>query len=253
MTPTDASTTSFLEEIPFRHRADGDGVVGELDVVPELLVPGEDRVRISVLGSVADVITGILISSRTAPYIALTVDLSVRVAKPIGLGTVPMRSRVVKLGRTLATAEAWFYDGDDIAAHAWLTFMASPRPQDTLPEITMERDRTGRRMAEPFMDALGFVDAAPGVVEVERRPYTLQPAGTLQGGVVCAIVERAAETLTSRRVEEIDVRYLSTVRIGPGRADAELFSDDVARVDVVDAGRDDGRVASTGFVRFGSR
>lgn len=245
-----AEAVSFLAEIPFRHRASADGVEGELQVTEELLVPSHGGVRISVLASAADVITGVLTSTATAPAVALTTDLAVRVLRPIGLGRLTMACRVVKQGRTLASTEAWFHDGEHIAAHAWLTFMASPRPQDTLPQISLDREVEGPGMREPFADALGIKEVRPGLVEVSRRPYTLQPAGTLQGGVICALAECAAESLSGRAVKEIDVRYLSAVRKGPGRATAEALDADTAKVKVVDAGCHDDRIASVGFARF---
>jgi acyl-coenzyme A thioesterase PaaI-like protein len=247
-------SNSFLQELPFSHHQSEGGVVGEMDVTESLLVPGRDQVRISALASVADVITGVLISSRTTPALALTVDLGVRVIRPPGLGPLELTSRVVKLGRTISAAEGWFRRDGELMAHTWATFMASPRPQDTIPGIAPNRARGPREITEPFAEALGLDLIKPGIVQVERRPYTLQPAGTLQGGVICAMAEVAAESITESPINEIDVRYLSTVRIGPGRATAEALDATRSQVTIVDAGLDDNKsgdhkVAAMAFTR----
>lgn len=240
---------SFLGDLPFSHHQTEGGVIGEMDVTESLLIPGEDHVRISALASVADVITGVLISTQTAPALALTIDLGVRIIRPIGLGPLELTSRVAKLGRTISATEGWFRRDGELMAHAWATFMASPRPQDTIPGIPPNRDRGATEISEPFADALGLQLIAPGVVDVERRPYNLQPAGTLQGGVVCAMAEVAAESVTQRPVTEIDVRYLSTIRVGPGRATAEALDNTRSQVTIVDAGRESSKIAAMAFTR----
>ena len=240
---------SFLQELPFSHHQTDDGVVGEMEVTEHLLVPGTDRCRISALASVADVITGVLVSTRTSPLLALTVDLAVRVLEPVTPGPVELSSRVVKLGRSLSATEGWFHKDGRVVAHTWATFMASPRPQDTIPGIPPNRARGPNEIDQPFAEALGLVVVEPGVVEVERTPYTLQPAGTIQGGVVCAVAELAAESATGRPVTELDVRYLSTIRTGPGRGVAAPLDDQRSQVTVTDAGGSPDRVAAMAFAR----
>lgn len=241
---------SYLEEIPFSHHLADGGLEGELEITDHLLVPEGRQVRISVLSSVADVLTGVLIAdSSPDPKTAMTVDLSVRIFKPITAELLQLRSRIVKRGRTLSTAEAWFHRDGQPVAHAWATFMLSPRPQDTMKGVPMTKTRGEVEMSQPFTVALGFDTIEPGVVEVKRSPYTLQPAGTIHGGVVCALAEDAALSLTGRPVTELDVRYLSTIRIGPARATAAMLHDNVTKVTVVDAGRDDDRIASVAFAR----
>lgn len=249
MTDSFDGSQSFLEDLEFDYQPTDTGIAGSFDVTSHALVPGTDQVRLSVLASVGDVVTGILVSSRTKPLVALTVDLSVRLLAPCGVGPLQMESRVAKQGRSISATEAWFRRDGVTVAHCWATFMGSPRPQDTLPGLPMQRARSTKTLPAPFADALGLRVIEPGVVDVDRRPYTLQPAGTIQGGVVCALAEVAAETRFGRPLQEIDVRYLSTIRIGPGRAEAELLTDELAQVTVTDAGRDDGRTASVAFAR----
>ena len=148
---------SYLEEIPFSHHLADGGLEGELEITDHLLVPEGRQVRISVLSSVADVLTGVLIAdSSPDPKTAMTVDLSVRIFKPITAELLQLRSRIVKRGRTLSTAEAWFHRDGQPVAHAWATFMLSPRPQDTMKGVPMTKTRGEVEMSQPFTVALGF-------------------------------------------------------------------------------------------------
>jgi acyl-coenzyme A thioesterase PaaI-like protein len=99
-----------------------------------------------------------------------------------------------------------------------------------------------------FDRAVGVLEQAPGVVEVPRRPFVEQASGSLQGGVVALLGEAAAQSLTGRPVVDLDVRFLSAVRAGPGRATATALDDELVRVEVRDVGRG-GRLAALAMVR----
>jgi hypothetical protein len=47
---------------------------------------------------------------------------------------------------------------------------------------------------------------------------------------------------------DLDIRYLSAVRVGPGRATAKLLGDDLIRVELRDSGSDS-RLASVIIIR----
>ena len=91
---------------------------------------------------------------------------------------------------------------------------------------------------------------APGVAEIELVEFVMQASQSLQGGVFGLLAEVAAESLTSAPVLDLDIRYLSAVRVGPGRATATLLGDDLVRVEVRDGGNDN-RLASLILVRVG--
>ena len=250
MTTSNDRGRSFLEDLPFTYRPVKNGISARLEVSDELTEPEDNQVRISVLASVADVITGVLLSSMTET-IALTVDLSARIVAPIGPGLLEADSRVVKQGRTLSSTEVVFHHGGRLVAHSWVTFMPAPQPVPRPVESSLERLEPGKGMRRPFIEELGILEAEEHVFEVERSPYTLQPVGTLQGGVICALAEFAAEKRIGAPISEISVHYLSTIRIGPGRASAEPLGSDRALVTVVDAGRDDHRIGAVGFASSG--
>jgi len=254
----DQNAKSFLHDLKFDLRptvqeGPGRGMTGTLDVTPEMLVAGSDRVQLGVLATVADVAMGTPISDVVGkPVIGLTVDLVVRCLRPLGPGTYGIDARVLKRGRTISVAETTFLDGADVVGHSIATFM----PVEIDGPLAMPMPEKGPRIGEgdldtSFVDALGVVVERPGVAMVDRRPYTLQPAGTIQGGVVCTLVEVAAQSLLGGPIADLDVRFLAQVKHGPGRAEAERLDDRSARVIVTDAGSGDPRATAYAIARLG--
>jgi acyl-coenzyme A thioesterase PaaI-like protein len=243
----------FITEIGFMHRGAGDDVVGELVVQPHLCIPGTTVVRPSVLATVGDVMVGVLASAVTAPRVALTADLTVHTLAAAGADRLTMVGRLLKAGRTLVIGEVWFTASghEQPAALTEISFMASPRPQDVIPLPTADRDFNDGRFDRPFAEALGARVIAPGVVEMDRDPYVLQPAGTIQGGAVALVAELAAETLAARAVDDLQIRYLSAVRVGPARSSARALTADTARIEVRDTGNHD-RLTTVAVARLGS-
>jgi acyl-coenzyme A thioesterase PaaI-like protein len=107
-------------------------------------------------------------------------------------------------------------------------------------------------LGQPLPEYVGAHVVAPGTAEVERAPFLEQAAGSLQGGVVALLAEMAAGSLAGGApVLDLDVRYLSAVRVGPGRATATPFGGGLARVEVWDRGRAD-RLIALAFARTGT-
>jgi acyl-coenzyme A thioesterase PaaI-like protein len=245
---------NFIAHLGFENRdtAGGTGSVAAT-VVPELCVPGTERVRPSLLLTLADVVAGSVANQYVAPRICMTLDLDVRVLRPAPLGRIIARAEVLKSGRNTTSCETWFVaaadpDGDPFAvSHS--TFVASPRPEDVM-EIPPGSLPLKRRplLTRPLADDVGCRILAPGVAEVDVRDYVVNPTGTVQGGIVALLAELAAETVTGdvRPVTELDVRYLATTRVGPARAEATLVGPaeaGIVRVELRDVGRD-GRLAA---------
>jgi acyl-coenzyme A thioesterase PaaI-like protein len=163
-----------------------------------------------------------------------------------------MTGEIVKKGRSTVAGEVFFFDAETMApvAYSYLTFMGSPRPQDRPPAFTRGM-RTVGTMEQPFPEYVGARIIEPGVVDMERTPFVVQAAGSLQGGAVALLGELAAETLTGSPVIDLDVRYLSAVRVGPGRATATLLGQGLVRVEVRDRGRDD-RLTALALARVAS-
>ena len=237
----------FVNDLGGWYRLAGERCAGEFEVTGEMLGP-DGSVRASILATQADMIGGALANRASTPRVPLTVDLTVHRVEPVGVGTLSMVARILRAGRRTVVTEAAFVAGGErplVVSQA--TFMPSPNPVDEQPFVG---DRDGGRpsLARPFADQLGIRVLAPGVTELDRVPYTMQPTGTIQGGGVAAVAEVAAETACGAAVLDIDVRFLAAVRVGPARATAEVLGGGRVRVEVRDRGRGD-RLTATLMAR----
>jgi acyl-coenzyme A thioesterase PaaI-like protein len=246
------SPQSFVSEIPFAFEMSDDGLemVGSAGVTDALRAVPSGPPRASVLATIADCIGGIPACLVTAPSLAVTLDIAVRMVGEHAGDRLDVAGEVVKRGRSTVAAEVRFADAQtgSLVATSYVTFMGSPRPQDLAPLLERGMQTTGS-MPIPFPEFVGTRTLSAGVVEVDLTPFVMQASGSLQGGIVALIGEVAAESLTRSQVLDLDIRYLSAVRVGPGRASATLLRADLARIEVRDIGSDN-RLAALIFARM---
>jgi acyl-coenzyme A thioesterase PaaI-like protein len=241
----------FVNDIPFGFDLAEDGIsmVGDCTISDALRSAGSALPRASVLATIADCVGGVPACLSTAPRLAVTLDIVVRnVAKRCG-DRLELAGEVVKQGRSTVAGEVRFSDAEtkELVALSYVTFMASPRPQDNAPPMLRGMRTTGS-MPIPFPDYIGLRIVEPGVTEMDLVHFVMQASQSLQGGAVGLLGEVAAESLTSSPVLELDVRYLSAVRVGPGRATATRVGRDLVRAEVRDVGSDN-RLAALILVR----
>jgi acyl-coenzyme A thioesterase PaaI-like protein len=232
----------FIGDLGFSQRFDGDTMRGEIEITDELRVPGTELVRSSVLATLADVVTGVPATRHTHPRFALTLDLTVQGLAAAHGDRLEMVGRVLKAGTSIVATEASFTEpgSGQLVAYSYVTFVRAPRPQDVSPVLSTEPRHFGpNNFTRPFAEQLGAKVLSPGVVHMERDPYVQQPTGTIQGGAVALMGELAAESLLGAPVVDLDVRYLSAVRVGPARTSAVALDASTARVEIRDAGNDD--------------
>jgi acyl-coenzyme A thioesterase PaaI-like protein len=241
----------FVSEIPFGFDLADDGVTmrGDATISDALRSPGSPLPRPSVLATIADCIAGIPACFVTTPALAVTLDIAVRMVADRCGDDLIVAGEIVKPGRSTVASEIRFSDAATatLVAVSYVTFMASPRPQDQAPPLQGGMRTTGS-MPVPFPAYVGTRHLGPGVAEVDLTPFVMQASGTLQGGVVAMVGEVAAESLSGSPVLDLDVRYLSAVRVGPGRATAAAMGGGLVRVEVRDAGSND-RLAALIFAR----
>jgi len=143
-------------------------------------------------------------------------------------------------------------DDPDPFAVSVSTFMA--RSFDMPDDRGGRWSRAERPMVQPIATRIGARGVAPGVVELDRHPDVVNGAGgTIQGGIVATLAELAAETALADEgrwfVQDLDVRYLRGVRVGPARAEATVVGrhrdEATVRVEILDAG-DGGKAVTYG-------
>ncbi len=210
----------------------GDLIVGGATVQPNICVPGLPMPRISMLATYADNAGG-LDASRSFGSVAPTLDLSVHVVRAPSTADLTYESRLIKVGRRVSVAETWFRaDGEaDPYAVAISTFVIVSEPDPhgiTLPSHLDAPFSPPLALETRIEDHAGIAVVEPGVVDIEHRPSVGNSRGTLQGGMVALVAERACETLLERTgaphvVTSLDLRYLSSMRVGPVRTTARVL------------------------------
>jgi acyl-coenzyme A thioesterase PaaI-like protein len=241
----------FLTKLGVSYRAEGDRVIGKFEGTDYMRVPGTRLVRAGVLATVADVVSGWGANAAVFPRIPLTVDLTLHPLGPFDGDALDVVARLLKVGRNTIVAETLFTQERPVAlSHA--TFTVSPRPEDVfgVDYAVRERGIQPASLSRPILDDIGARMVAPGVVELDRVPYVMQPAGTIQGGAVALIAELAAESSVGAPVTDLEIRYLSAVRVGPACATAEVLNSGLVRVEVRDVGHAD-RLTAVVVARVG--
>jgi acyl-coenzyme A thioesterase PaaI-like protein len=244
---------SLIAEIGMLAELVGDEIRGRAPVVPEMLVPGTDCLRMSLLAAWADTLIGFQSIAAVAPRVPVTLDLSVDLHRlPRGVNEVTTRTRVLKAGSSMVTAELDFQaDGEPIGL-AMAAFTVGPHVSRTLPPVdtlVTYYSSAVSLLEQPYAERAGCIRTAPGVAELAMAPDKVNAAGTMNGGLIALAVEEAAlSTAPDAALRSLTMRYLRSGRIGPFVATAERTGD-LARIDVRDAGNDN-RVVIAAIGRF---
>jgi len=228
---------------------EGETTFGRALIEDFLRVPGTPYPRISVLATMVDVVAG----SRPTGPINPTVDLRVHLMDLVPMSSVRVRCDVLRAGRRLFVAQSLLYadDADGPFGRSVVTFM---NRQLLVPPAGAGRV-TPRRTTQPggrVEDLLGVRAVDETTVEIDPTPRLSNgPGGTVQGGVLALLGELATERALGRpavAVTDLDIRYLSPVRVGPVQATAEVHSrtgpQPAADVRITDAGNAGSLVAS---------
>jgi uncharacterized protein (TIGR00369 family) len=236
--------THLLQELGFDHWVADGFSYGRTQVLPGMLVPGTELVRIGALVILADMAAGQPPSGAVTP----TTDLNVHVARLRPMRTINVAARVLKAGATLMVVRTTLAADDDPEPFAvsLATFMNRSVP------IGTHLAPSDVRLSQPLDVRIGAQVVRPGLVElVPDADIDNGHHGTVQGGVLATLAELAAESLLAEQgpcvVTDLDIRFLSRVKVGPVRAVAEPVVDGrsgrVVDVTIADAGDGDRVVA----------
>ncbi len=228
-------------------------LVGRLDPPPAIC--GRGTIPMAAVVFLVDVVGGLTIDKDPDAW-AFTSDLSIRLPLERAPRRIDTTATPLRNGRRSAICETPLMVDDRSWGSCFVSFAKVSRRADDPPKPPFDPEAGARRMASPALetavrDAVGIVsqDPAAGVANVELRPELLNPAGALQGAMVAALAEAAAEDLADHHlgsdrphvVTEMEIRYLAQNRTSPIASRAWFIgppSDGLVRVDLVD---DDGR------------
>lgn len=232
-----------------------------IPAVPEVL-RADGTVRAEVLMTILDEATGFAAVLSALPGWASTAALHVGFANRPAADEVRVEVQLVKAGKRLVFLAADLRSGHESLGWASAEFahvprsgqneeMGVPRPD---PRIEHDLALEESTLDGPFPDAAGLVtvDAATGVVELELGSWVRNTGGMLHGGMVGALVVRAAELASGGVATSADVQFLAAGRVGPFRTGAVALGDRgderVWRVETRDLGRDEVRPMTRALV-----
>ncbi len=214
-------------------------------------------VRAGALAVLVDVVGGGLAAVAARPDWIATADLTLHLLPVPVEGEVEARGRVLRAGRTTVVVEVELADtaGGSLGV-ATMTFAVLPRRDSNLTvdqagivsRVSFAVEQS--RFASDFHDQvqLTVVDAGAGVTELPLRDYVRNSMGAVQGGIVAAGADAAAEhTLADAcggpvEVVDLQISYLALVKQGPMRTTATVLDAQPAfgsaHVEIVDGGAD---------------
>ncbi len=227
MTDVPADFHMIPSRLGVSFRLDDDRFVGILHPPTALCVRGV--VPAAAIVYLTDVVTGVPVDQDVESWL-FTSELSVRAPLAPPPASIESWSTTLRAGRRSVTCEApLFVDGTEWGT-CFAGFARVPRREG---ESKIEIDTAGvvaRGTAPPLdipvREAVGIetLDRARGVASVDLRYDLLNPAGALQGAMVAALAEAAAEDLADHHralgtdlhvVTEMEIRYLAQNRVSP--------------------------------------
>jgi len=210
---------------------------------PEGCIEGTDRPRTGVLFGYLDIVAGSPPSGPINP----TVDLQVRLFSQPRQGVIRFTARTLRQGRSLYVAEIEMRHADEEEPFGvgLATFINRPMAlvdrTERAPGSAGEGDAEGQR----FSRLAGLRRVRPGCLELDVSEMSNHPHRTVSGSTLGRLIEEACLDLFDGAVfvDELDVRFLDRVKIGPIRATATTVGSHhdatTVRIEVVDAGHQD--------------
>lgn len=230
---------------------DGDDLVGQAQIVPNMCVPGTDALRLSVMAIWADTLIGLIAMKTIAPRIPVTLDLDVHVFEPIWQGgAVCSRARLTKAGKSVMVFTIDFTDeAGRPLGFGQSSFMAAPDPNLTTPPGDWAIKRFAENHAEllqPLAERVRCERVGPGLATLPWASDTQNSARAINGGVLAVAIEEAALSAVSpqQTLSSLTVRYLRSVRTGPALARAHVNAG-LGQVEVRDASNDAVAIVAT--------
>jgi len=238
--------------------------IAPLLVEPYPEICHREVLRPTVIASAIDIVGGLFAREIAGSDATFTTDLSLRAPCRRIPSKIVAKGRLIRGGRRLLTTSVELVADGEIFAFGQTTFTRIERPPGesrdaarlSLPP-TIERNPLER----PLVDEVGVepLDPGNGLVRVDLRDALRNPEGVMQGALIALITEVSAESLADELfgrpqvVNEMDIRYLSTARVGPIVGRASPIGEPTSRmirVDLYDEGHAD-RLTTSSLVRVG--
>lgn len=235
---------SVISELGMTIRPDGDELVSHAAIFEGMKIPGTDILRLSVIAAWADTVLGVQAMKYILPSVPATVELDVHLIRPIiAKGSIVLRARVAKIGKTISEFVVDFNDESGAAlGHGHGLFMATPNPQFSLPPgdwVFKGFAAPSPGLAQPLAERIGCERQAPGMATLPWANDTQNATKAINGGLLAVPIEEAVLSAASagQSLSSMTITYQRSIRTGPAIARAQI-SECLGRVEVTDASND---------------
>jgi acyl-coenzyme A thioesterase PaaI-like protein len=223
------------------------------------------------LAALVDIAAAPVALVSASPDWTATQDMALHAAGWLTEGPAVVDAQLERVGRNTVIVSVDVYDGAgltdpedqldaieagrlSLAGKGLLTFARIPRSASASATDFDPASMVGqkRQMApdEPvrgtMLERIGLrvVDAEGAVVEIDHSEYVRNSFGTINGGVLGAVFQAAAEAARPGLVAtDLQIHYLSQVKVGPARTSGTVSRDmaghSIVSLRAVDAGADD--------------
>lgn len=236
MTDLPEVPTSVPARLGSRFRIVDGALAGSIEFVPAMSNRGS--MPMSSIVFLVDAVAGVTVDNDPDAW-AFTSDLTVHLSGPVR-GPLDARCAVLRNGRRSAVCEVTLWSEGEPFGAGNASFAKVARRPDDPPKPPFDVPATITRLRVPPLDrtvrdACGFIAGdRPGIVESGLGVDLLNPAGAMQGAIVGALAEAAAEDLADEQrllgadrhaVVAMEIRYLAQNRVAPITASAAPVGD----------------------------
>lgn len=243
-----------------------------LPVVPGIL-DATGAVRVGAIATLMDVAGASVALDTVLPDRTATVELAYQALRPARVGPIFALARALRAGSKQVVIDVEVLEGrgkDDPSGAepvglGTMTFSRLAQRADHAPIriADLQRADTGRsRMGlpdsgftRPLLESAGVreLDPAAGALELDNHDWVRNSFGTINGGMVAILLERAGELAACHaaaarmRVADLVVHYLGQTAKGPARTTTRVLrvgpDHAVCRVELRDASAGDALVS----------
>ncbi len=206
------------------------------------------------VSAVVDVSAAMVALSAAHPNWTATADLTLHSTGWLVQGPMRVDSHLVRRGSHVVVTGSDVFDGNGVrVATGTLSFASLPRAASAAARDFVPADLVGqqRRLGPgapprpvPLAERVGLRTLAPGVVEIPKHDYVINSFGTINGGVLGALFQYAAESSEPDLVAtDLQIHYLRQAAAGPARTTTTMLRQTgdhaVCSIEAVDAGDGD--------------
>lgn len=258
----------ILRHMELTHRSNADGTIeATMPVYPDLCDEG-GWLRLGAVATLVDSVAGHHGVRQVTPDWVATLHLGTVLDRAAVGSLVTAVCSPLRVGRNNVVTETAVFDDVGEFARSICTYARLPARSDN-PAVSREEEEIVYREDEPLdprppLDDYLRMRPRPGepVIDLEHHGRIHNSFGSIQGGAVVVLMERAGthlaelETGRAARCHSADVHYLSQAKSGPFEVVAEPLGHHgeatAARVRIIDKGNAD-RLLSVGTVHCSAR